>query len=92
MDWQPIETAPLDGTEIDVWAEDESGNARRICDVSWSRMTDWDGHEFEGWTGVYPHFGSKKFTPTHWMFSPKPPGVGEAMRDALMAELNGQIQ
>lgn len=72
MAWEPIETAPMDGTEIDVWARNDKGMERRICNVSWERMADWDGREFDGWTGMYPHYGGK-YTPTHWMPLPEPP-------------------
>ena len=35
-EWQPIQTAPLDGTRVDLWAA--AGEAgRRLTDCHWSR-------------------------------------------------------
>lgn len=36
MGWQPIETAPKDGTVIDVWLDSWTG-PERVCDVFWGR-------------------------------------------------------
>ena len=33
--WQDIETAPKDGTEVDLWLIDEDGRAWRETDVRW---------------------------------------------------------
>lgn len=64
--WQPIDTAPKDGTLIDVWQRDW-----RICNAFWSDAQ-------EGWCveGYYP----EEPTPlaiipkvTHWMPPPSPP-------------------
>lgn len=75
--WMPIETAPKDGTSIDVW------NGERIPDVSWCRpdggsidYKDWcasvaEVHGYSvGWCmeNIYPH-------PTHWMPKPSPPAI-----------------
>ena len=38
MGWQPIETAPKDGTEFDAWTE----SGYRLTDVKWG-PDDWDG-------------------------------------------------
>ena len=35
MTWQPIETAPKDRTEIDLWMVDEDGKGFRIPDAFW---------------------------------------------------------
>jgi len=72
-DWQPIETAPKDETEIDVWAIPPKGPGCRVTNVCWTRMTDWDGREFEGWTGMYPVRFGYRHEPTHWMPTPAPP-------------------
>lgn len=77
MTWQPIETAPRNGTIVDVWlgdAEEEdidfycSPGTRRACDWSWR-----DGK----WR---PHIRGLSLTvfvqPTHWMPLPAPPEPG----------------
>jgi hypothetical protein len=33
MTWQPIETAPKDGTVVDIWIVDENGNGQRATDA-----------------------------------------------------------
>lgn len=74
MDWQPIESAPKDGTKILAienftyeW-EDENGVAKTRpgdwCVVSWHP-------QHEEWIGFGMMLSS--FTPTHWMPLPEPP-------------------
>lgn len=72
MTWQPIETAPKDGTEILAYYP-SCQNEPCIRVVSW-----WGGYEcetcgaraLEGWGGDKPYdFG--RWQPTHWM--PLPP-------------------
>lgn len=67
--WQPIETAPMDGTEIDVWcpsnAEGDDGGYR-VSDVWWSDVGNkWRvrGDEAIAWIHC----------PTHWMPLPARP-------------------
>ena len=60
--WQPIETAPKDGTRIIV------ANARHVwCNVSWEKMK----RVPDRWATV---LGPIPIEPTHWMPIPKPPG------------------
>ena len=75
--WQPIETAPRDGSEIEVgrWVNGEW----RICQTSWHHFP---GNEFEGehsvnwwacdadWGGITEDEG-----PTHWRPIPIPPAA-----------------
>ena len=72
-EWRVIETAPRDGTKIDVWAD-----GRRIADASWGDYDDWvvtpSGRQ--GWR--YHHdehatYYSIDPPPTHWMPLPEPP-------------------
>lgn len=32
-EWQPMETAPKDGTAVDVWVDDGEGGGHRITDA-----------------------------------------------------------
>lgn len=70
--WQPIDTAPMDGTDVDLWVQypPEFDPPERIAncqfqkpDAGYGRHPCWV--EFE-W---FPVIG----TPTHWMPVPTPP-------------------
>ena len=82
-DWQPIETAPKDGTEILLWAKDVGP---RVGSFDSEFNNDPDGYRpYGGWwslTGeISPAFPAwrdleevpAKNTPTHWMSLPEPP-------------------
>lgn len=69
--WQPIDTAPKDGTRVDVWVRPwdafASGNPNRITnawfeDGKWKRI-------LSGWTMDIKDCGA----PTHWRPVPIPP-------------------
>jgi Lar family restriction alleviation protein len=66
--WQAIDTAPKDGTEIDVWAEPNAIYRKlnflpcRMPHVRW--MT-----RYERWSGM-----AEGYVPTHWRPLPPPPG------------------
>lgn len=68
MEWQPIETAPKDGTTILFWDD--------LMDYqigSWSEYEDPDGEPREGWNdGIFPIIGDSG-QPSHWMPLPQPP-------------------
>lgn len=70
--WRPIETAPTDGTKIDVWVK-----KHRITDVYWS--------DIQGWWCIDGHYGPEEPTPlaiipapTHWLALPAPPSAALA--------------
>lgn len=78
--WQPIETAPKDGTMIDLWS-----NGRRVTDSFWGKPdhscgemgeycdSDWHGAG-PGWVDtMFGEFLEEK--PTHWMPRPKAPPI-----------------
>jgi hypothetical protein len=74
-EWQPIETAPKDGTEIVAVGRlksDERYQIRRACITRWSN----GGPPVyaEGWSFVAPGI-SDLFVPTHWMPLPGAPAV-----------------
>jgi hypothetical protein len=71
MTWQPIETAPRDGTPMLVWIRFESDPAGFIAVCKWVehprypwKPTDTDA------SGAYATRG-----PTHWMPLPDPPAT-----------------
>lgn len=75
-EWLPIEAAPMDGTEIDVWSD-----GRRYPDAAWTRP-DGAPADYEAWcfldAEVYGCDVSWPITeikpePTHWMHKPAPP-------------------
>lgn len=63
-DWQPIETAPDDGTQVDLWCESEHEgfDGQRFIDCYWI---------YKKWAGIPAD--PMKWHPTHWMPQPEPP-------------------
>lgn len=63
MGWQPIETAPKDGTEIDVWCVDH-----RVANAWWCNADN-----------KWRTYGDDRITwthqPTHWMPLPEAPNA-----------------
>jgi hypothetical protein len=71
-EWQPIETAPRDGTEIDLWA-----SGRRWADCHW-HLGEWLRWQSDSVDEEPTH--KRIAFPTHWMPLPPAPGgdAGEA--------------
>lgn len=70
--WQPIETAPKDGTPIDLWGVNHlhpQKTGRRATDVTWGPVRDWMGRERADWQ----HGMAEDFEPTHWQPLPSAP-------------------
>ncbi len=71
--WRPIETAPKDGTPVDLWMVfHDQRPPCRFTDCRWETMTDWRGKEYDGWffgRGVCRTLAR----PTHWQPRPPPP-------------------
>ena len=71
--WQPIETAPKDGTLIDVWA-----HGRRYPAVRWTYWVNepkyqiWENQHLYDADGGH-HWDAPHINPTHWMLPPQPP-------------------
>jgi Protein of unknown function (DUF551) len=80
MNWQPIETAPKDGTEIIAYGIRSCCLGHEKDEETWSSVW-WassfylrgelvDAHWVESKVGI--RYNSR-FTPTHWMPLPEPP-------------------
>jgi hypothetical protein len=71
IDWQPIETAPKDGTTVLVWPPSKAGTM--TCAVWASRHSPW-ARLWPYWRrlDVSGHDRSRKTPPTHW--APLPAG------------------
>lgn len=40
--WNGIETAPLDGTLVDLWVTDSNGDGYRVVDCVWDDFHGWE--------------------------------------------------
>lgn len=71
MSWQPISSAPKDGTYIDLWVSGPRNPGARIPDC-WFAHGRWL-HDFGRDGDLSPELmvGDE---PTHWMLPPEPPG------------------
>lgn len=68
-EWQPIETAPKDGTRVDLWVEVSLLGAGRETDCYWDRGA-WFIPANNYGDGCSTYDGQM---PTHWMPIPEPP-------------------
>ena len=72
-EWQPIETAPKDGTEFQAWIVRDGGIgfwAPECCFNEHGQFGVWGRVDYDedGWD-----YGLTHLTPTHWMPRPNPP-------------------
>ena len=69
MNWQPIETAPKDGTQILVW----DGNNFNVSWYGYPSVSErYKAFIYGEAVGDYNCF-SEVYEPTHWMPLPEPP-------------------
>jgi hypothetical protein len=82
-EWLPIESAPKDGTEIDVWcwetAHEAIGQGYRVPNAYWSTFD-------EKWLFLGGGSIGWAHSPAHWMPLPAPPGRNP-MTDNPLPEL-----
>jgi hypothetical protein len=64
--WLDIETAPKDGTAIDLWCVHETDGAVRLADARWSDT-------LKCWTGPIELPLNPGWVATSWMPLPLPP-------------------
>lgn len=73
VEWKMIESAPKDGTEIDLWAVSVGGaKPFRVPDCAWKKIADkpeWVSRGERGWESL----ASLHLRATHWMPLPAPP-------------------
>lgn len=71
IEWQPIETAPRDGTAI-------LGFNHHCFVTAWRTLytTALRGEKASWWDTKYPTGEHMEFQPTHWMPLPKPDDLG----------------
>lgn len=68
--WRPMDEAPKDGQEIDLWVKNKEGMEFRVADCRWHRTQEcWKTHNFTG-TG-FNKLGRKEIL--FWMSKPKGP-------------------
>jgi nucleoside 2-deoxyribosyltransferase len=68
--WRPIETAPLDGTKIDLW----SPSGVRITDAWWcAKRVAWVHKWLDDFDGIGTVRIEGVIPPTHWQPLPEPP-------------------
>lgn len=78
-EWQPIQTAPRDGSEVDLWTYRDHSTAghqeRRWCYARWTigqfqgRDAEWVIEEEDGEMVI------RDWTPTHWCYPQPPPSA-----------------
>ena len=66
-DWQPIETAPLDGDDIDLWMVDQDGKGWRETNARYVRNYRDDWIVYDGDGGHHYEHGPRDgwFAPNH---------------------------
>jgi hypothetical protein len=71
-EWQPIETAPKDGTEVLIF----DANAKKGYVGDTPNVAYWDDSREAGWWGSYETEQTRPHTPTHWMPLPSVEALG----------------
>ncbi len=67
--WQPIETAPKDGTRLILWGREDGVGEPRVWLGSWSTGC-WYA---PSWVAYEHRSETEYLQPTHWMPVPEPP-------------------
>lgn len=65
-EWQAIEFAPKDGTEVDLWRPEYGGE--RLCGYRWVQQSSWNGYFDPIRSGPCAVRDA-----THFMLAPGPP-------------------
>lgn len=89
MSWQPIETAPTDGTEVLGYRDDAGVFIMRYAaavefmtsrEIDESDLSEDDLHDTDWWYADFIEGGllDGDMAPTHWMPLPEPPETADA--------------
>ena len=84
-EWQPIETAPRDGTSILGFRPGDTFSGHMITAIYWCGSSPVDS----GWWALCEagdHSASDEFDPTHWMPLPEPPTEGQIVMENIQWE------
>lgn len=73
--WQPIETAPKDGSFVDLWCIDNlyPDHPHRRTDCWWDKTGEGSWCDPNADHGEAADLAECGVTPTHWMRPPAPP-------------------
>lgn len=74
MEWQPIETAPKDGTPILIYAPRDE--LRPVREARWFTASAW-----RGWWAYDGDRIVREVSVTHWMPMPEPPATYEPTQE-----------
>ena len=77
MEWQPIETAPKDGTKCILFS-DAPGSYSFFSPCEWSKAGEISEGGFWIWWQAAPEYLTEVKNPTHWMVLSKPQIEGGA--------------
>lgn len=72
-EWQPIGTAPQDGTTVDLWVSGDRAPDCFWATDEWLGEPHWRQRYAESWNSSYQVDGEI----THWMPRPDAPGSGK---------------
>jgi hypothetical protein len=85
--WQPIETAPKDGTWVllggGVWGDDWADDAPRVMSARYEKNVGWLVCAAEAGYSLFPYVA-----PTHWQ--PLPAGPAAAPEPAIYNQPSGE--
>ena len=72
--WQPIETAPTDGTSVDLWVPDEAfkNGGQRFCDMKYREGSAGEANDWEGEMLLLSDCTYSPEDVTHWMLVTPP--------------------
>ena len=69
--WQNIESAPKDGTVVDLWCRAYTGKSARVPDMWWTDRTGWRSGKRDPWAE------SMAKGAAYWRPMPTPPAKGD---------------